>query len=159
EVPGAKQAAMKMQAAMKNQMQAAMAKQAGAMKAAMAKQMQAAMAAKQAEMEKQMQAAMEAKQAEIEEQMQANMAAKEVGMPKEAAPNAAAANSIAPTAPKAALPAAPPLVATPCLTKEYLDNGRSVMFRDNCTGDWAQRTGGPNKNAATPAARPVIDKP
>jgi hypothetical protein len=67
-------------------------------------------------------------------------------------------SAIAPTAPKAATPAAPPLVAAPCLTKEYLDNG-TVMFRDNCTGDWAQRIGGPTTKVATPAARVGIDKP
>ena len=130
-----------MQAAMAKQMQA----QAGAMKAAMAKKMQAAMVAKQAEMEKQMQAAMVAKQAEMEKQMKAAAAAKQAEM------EAAAGASMVPTENPTALPSslsegkgkgqelsAAPVAATPCLTKEYL-NGRA-MFRNNCTGEWVQRS-------------------
>ena len=104
--------------------------QAGAMKAAMAKQMQAAMAAKQAEMEKQMKAEMAARQAEMEKQ----------------ASNAAAGVSMVPTEDPTALPtslsegkgqgqqSAAPVVAKPCLTKEYLNGG--AMLRNNCTGEW-----------------------
>jgi hypothetical protein len=138
-------AAGEMKAAMANQMKAAMAKQAGAMKAAMANQMKAAMVAKQAEMEKQMKAAMVAKQAEMEKQMKAEMAAKQAEIEKQAS-NAAAGVSMVPTENPTALPSslsegkgqgqqsAAPVVAKPCLTKEYLNGG--AMLRNNCTGEW-----------------------
>jgi|SRR5262245_4815467 len=140
-----KQQAGAMKAAMANQMKAAMAKQAGAMKAAMANQMKAAMVAKQAEMEKQMKAEMAAKQAEMEKQMKAEMAAKQAEIEKQAS-NAAAGVSMVPTENPTALPSslsegkgqgqqsAAPVVAKPCLTKEYLNGG--AMLRNNCTGEW-----------------------
>jgi hypothetical protein len=111
-------------------MKAAMAKQAAAMKAAMTKQA----AAKQAEMEKQMQAAMAAKQAEMEKQMQAAMAAKQAEMEKQLEADMAKQDA----AKQVATTSAAPVRAKPCLTKEYF-NG-AVTFRDNCTGEWAQRS-------------------
>jgi hypothetical protein len=136
EVPGAKQAAEKMQAAMKNQMRAAMAKQAGAMKAAMAKQMQAAMAAKQAEMEKQMKDAAAAKQAEMEKQMKDAAAAKQAEMEKQAREAAGAGAVVQPSAPsglsQGSPPTGPAVKAKPCVTREFVD-GKPIT-RNNC--DW-----------------------
>jgi hypothetical protein len=122
EVPGAKQAAQKMQAALKNQMRAAMAKQAGAMKAAMAKQMQAAMAAKQAEMEKQMKDAAAAKQAEMEKQAREAAGASAVVQPS--APSGLSQGSP---------PTGPAVKAKPCVTQEFVD-GKPIT-RNNCTGE------------------------
>jgi hypothetical protein len=101
--------------------QAAMEKQAAAMEAAKAKQA----AAKQAAMQKQ-------------------AAAKQSVMAKEAVSNATALNSPAPAdkpTSEAAEPATQPRAANPCLTKDYLDNG-AVIFRDTCTGEWAERPTG-----------------
>jgi hypothetical protein len=101
--------------------QAAMEKQAAAMEAAKAKQA----AAKQAAMQKQ-------------------AAAKQSVMAKEAASNATALNSPAPAdkpTSEAAEPATQPRAANPCLTKDYLDNG-AVIFRDTCTGEWAEGPAG-----------------
>ena len=86
--------------------------------------------AKQATMEKQAAAkqAAKAKQAE----------AKQAAVAKEAATGTAAAKPMAPTANPAvnsATPVAPE--GSSCLTKGY-SNG-NVIFRDTCTGEWAQR--------------------
>jgi hypothetical protein len=94
-------------------------------------------ATKQAAMAKQ--AAMEKQAAAMQAAMAKKAAAKQAAMAQEEASNAAAAKSMAPTGnptTKAATPAA--RAVSPCLTKDYLDNG-AVMFRDNCTGEWAQR--------------------
>jgi len=83
--------------------------------------------AKQAAMEKQAAAkqAAKAKQAE----------AKQAAVAKEAATGTAAAKPMAPTANPSATPVAPE--GSSCLTKGY-SNG-NVIFRDTCTGEWAQR--------------------
>jgi hypothetical protein len=66
-----------------------------------------------------------AKQAAMEKQAAAKQAAAaKQGAAKQAGTNAPAEK---PTA----------LTGNVCLTKEYLDNG-AVMFRDTCTGEWAQ---------------------
>jgi hypothetical protein len=113
----AEQAAMAKQAAMEKQaaIQAAKAKQAAAKQAA-------------------------AKQAAMQEQA----AAKQSVMAKEAASNTTTLNSPAPAdkpPSEAAEPATQPRAANPCLTKDYLDNG-AVIFRDTCTGEWAERPTG-----------------
>jgi len=82
-------------------------------------------AAKQAAIAKQ---AAKAKQAE----------AKQAAIAKEAATGTEAAKPMAPTASprvNSATPAAPE--GSSCLTKGY-SNG-NVIFRDTCTGEWAQR--------------------
>jgi hypothetical protein len=62
-------------------------------------------------------------------------------MAKAAASDASTANSTAPAdkpPSKMEEPAARPEATNPCLTKDYLDNG-NVIFRDTCTGEWAER--------------------
>jgi len=64
----------------------------------------------------------------------AKQAAAKQAAAKQAATNAPAAKCGSATT-NATTPAAPAVVS--CLTKEYL-NG-TVIFRDTCTGEWAQR--------------------
>jgi hypothetical protein len=62
-------------------------------------------------------------------------------MAKAAASDASTANSTAPAdkpPSKMEEPAARPEATNPCLTKDHLDNG-NVIFRDTCTGEWAER--------------------
>jgi hypothetical protein len=101
---------------------------------------QAAMA-KQPAMEKQAaakQAATEKQAAEMQAAKAKQAAAKPAAMAKEAATSTAAGKPMAPAASpmvKSATPAAS--AGSPCLTKDYNDG--TVIFRDTCTGEWAQR--------------------
>lgn len=73
--------------------------------------------------------------------MQKQAAAKQAAMAKAAASDASTANSTAPAdkpPSKMEEPAARPEATNPCLTKDHLDNG-NVIFRDTCTGEWAER--------------------
>src|SRR5262245_14481937 len=86
--------------------------------------------AKQAAMEKQAAAKQAAKAKQV--------AAKQAAMAKEAATSTAAAKPMAPMASqtvKSATPAAP--AGSSCLMKGYYKG--TVIFRDACTGEWAQR--------------------
>jgi hypothetical protein len=93
-------------------------------------------AAKQGAMAKQ--AAMEKQAAAMQAAKAKQAAAKQTAMAKEAATSTEAGKPMAPTASptvKSATPAAP--AGSSCLTKGYYDG--TVIFRDTCTGEWAQR--------------------
>jgi DNA segregation ATPase FtsK/SpoIIIE-like protein len=83
--------------------------------AAQAQQMQAARAQQQMMRQQQMQAARAQQQAQ---QAAAVRAQQQAAAPRVTKPTAT-------------------LTSSPCLTKEYVDG--AVMFRDTCTGEWAQQ--------------------